>query len=158
MRYCVLLMMSGFNYRVFGGLMWLIVMLLSSCHPASKLSNQTETEIRKLLPGTWHSVDKFGSDVVHSEKTFFENGTAKGYLLARVKSSGVSIYVPPIYFTSRWELEGHNIKIYDMRSIDSDYLDPAEVHRDRVNSITREHIEYRDFSGRKIVYLRGPLR
>ena len=140
------------------GLVGLLSFSVLSCQMSAVASGQTEDEIRKLLPGTWHSEVKFRGGKATTEKTFYANGTAKGRILMRGKVSGVSIYAPPVKFTSRWRLEGNKIFIYEMRSEGSDFLDPKEVHEDMILSISRERIDYLNFEGDRSTYHRGPLR
>ena len=135
----------------------LLLTMLSSCQTTGITSGQTEEEIRQLLPGAWHVISKNGKEVTYSEKTFYADGTAKGFVRGRLMNSGVAMYTARINFSSRWKLEGQKMIVYDMRSPDSDLFDPRDVHHDRIISISPERIEYENFDGERFSYLRGPL-
>jgi len=135
-----------------------VLPLFTSCSSLipPKISVKTEDFYKKNIIGTWNQTITSGGLKIATEKTFLPNGTAKGVLLPSYSSGGSSTYTAPIKFTSKWEITGSVIKIYEMKSDPSDYLDPNEVHHDIIRGMTKDRIDYHSL-GTDSTYYRGKI-
>lgn len=113
-----------------------------------------------MLIGTWHEVQRSATDTAAMQKTFYKDGTAKGFLTGRVSSGGMSIIIPRQYFTSNWKLNGRNIVIYNMRQENGELLfEKDEVHYDAILAISDREMRYYDGQSKTTSTVkRGPLR
>lgn len=134
--------------------------MLSSCSIQPKPeASATEANIKSKILGTWHVYESHSFGGADFQKTFYADGTAKGFIRPNLRSGKDALYLPWIHFTSRWKVEGSSIFIYDMKSPIAEIFEEGEVHHDAIISISSEKIKYWDGPTRNITtYIKGPLK
>ncbi len=103
-------------------------------------------EIRRLLPGTWMQTLEEHHRTQVMRKTYFADGTAKGWIHTTLNRGRVTVHLERTNFTSRWRIEGDQIVIFDIESTDTHLAQPGEVLHDRVLAIDKEHVDFIDLS------------
>lgn len=113
---------------------------LGAC--ASISDHPAQSDIQKLLPGTWYSEEAGHGTFVSMKKTYFCDGTAKGVLQVRDSSRGVTVHSAPNHFRSRWRISGNLLECYDIRD-DQKFFSANVITKDRILSISADKMRIR---------------
>lgn len=125
-----------------------VSLILASCQSAPPLQ-ESPAQIREIIAGTWQHTDARGRVQATMIKTFFPDGTAKGWIQDRVCLGRTTVHPARINFTSRWRIEGDVVVAYDIHSNRDGLFKPTDVLRDRLLRITPGQMDFIDLEHRE---------
>ncbi|GAA5119927.1 hypothetical protein JIN84_21100 [Luteolibacter yonseiensis] len=140
-------------------LRWLALVALSTLLAACSLPTGTKSpgELGRLftstVPGTWSCQVKRDGIDSRMIKQFNPDGSARGVLLIKKKTNGVSFVLPEIPFTSRWRVVGDVVETYDIKTRASGPYKASDVIRDTLLSVSTDRIVSRSVDTGRIEIL-----
>jgi len=121
----------------------MLAAILAGCAAAPRIQ-MSPTDIHQAMVGTWRDGFKKGRLESTMVKTYFADGTAKGWIQEQVSFHNTTFHPSRINFTSRWRIEGDVVVSYDVRSHKEGMFKPSDVLHDRLLSINAERAEFID--------------
>lgn len=106
------------------------------------------------VPGTWTGVSSRGGLECQMVKQFNRDGSARGVLMVKKRSGGVSLVMPEIPFTSRWRVKGDVVETYNIKAGVPGIFKADQVIRDTVLSVSPNRIVSRSNESGEIEIIR----
>lgn len=122
-----------------------LAMALTSCSVSPGGPGVDAEVVRPLLPGTWTSKKSVRGADFYMEKTFYPDGTAKGFIDIRSGEPGVSLLLPRTPFRSRWKFDDQgNLVTYQVETGNQQLFEKDWKCHDRILRASPKRIDFID--------------